>query len=223
VCDYIAIPSLFVRRTFLERGVPQKKLIHVPYGVDLSSFRQIPKTDDVFRVVFAGGMTFRKGVHYLLAAFSELRLPNSELLLIGGFNDEMEGFFKKYKGSFKWVGAVPQRELYRYYSQGSVFVLPSIEEGLAMVQPQAMACGLPVICTTNTGGEDIIRDGIDGFVMPIRDIEVLKEKLSYLYEHRDVCRAMGESAKQRVSTGFSWDDYGAKIVAEYERVLAIKK
>ena len=63
--DYISIPSEYVKRTFLEAGVPESKLIHVPYGVDLSAFPQIPKEDSVFRVIFAGGMSLRKGVHYL--------------------------------------------------------------------------------------------------------------------------------------------------------------
>ena len=220
--DYIAIPSLFVKRTFLEKGIPESKIIHVPYGVDLSSFKQIPKKDNKFRVIFAGGMTLRKGVHYLLRAFLELKLPNSELLLMGSINDEIKPFFKKYEGSFRHIGHIPQNELYKYYSQGSVFAIMSIEEGLAMVQPQAMACGLPVICTTNTGGEDIVRNGKDGFVIPIRDTEKLKEKLIYLYEKPEICEQMSQSAKARVSGGFTWDDYGSKIIAEYKRILARK-
>ncbi|MDO8557238.1 MAG: glycosyltransferase family 4 protein [Candidatus Jorgensenbacteria bacterium] len=230
--DYIAIPSFFVKKTFLEKGIPESKIIHVPYGADLSQFHQIPKTDNVFRVIFAGGMSLRKGVHYLLQAFSELNLPNSELMLIGSFNDEIKPFFKKYatafrrgpaesgKGKIIWMGHIQQKELHKYYSQGSVFAIMSIEEGLALVQPQAMACGLPIIATTNTGAEDIVRDGQDGFIIPIRDIEALKTKLLYLYENRDICKKMGESAKARVSSGFTWDDYGNRMVSEYERILA---
>lgn len=220
--DYISIPSSFVRRTFLEYGVSESKIIQVPYGVDLSSFKQIPKNDNVFRIVFAGGMCLRKGVHYLLQAFAELNLSNSELLLIGSLRDQIRPFFKKYEGKFKWLGRIPQRELYRYYSQGSVFVMPSIEEGLALVQPQAMACGLPVICTTNTGGEDIIRNGVDGFVIPIRSVEALKEKLVYLYKNPEICRQMGQSAKSRVSRGFTWDDYGDKMIEAYKKILGNK-
>ena len=88
-----------------------------------------------------------------------------------------------------------------------------------MVQPQAMACGLPVIATTNTGAEDIIRDGKDGFVIPIRDVEKLKEKLIYFYENPEICWKMEESAKQRVSRGFTWDDYGDKIIKLYADIL----
>ena len=217
--DYISIPSLFVKRTFLERGIPESKLIHVPYGVDISKFKQIPKKDEKFRVIFAGGMILRKGVHHLLKAFSELNLPNSELMLVGAISDEIKPFFKKYEGKFKYIGRVPQSELYKYYSQGSVFVMMSLEEGLALVQPQAMACGLPIIATTNTGAEDIVRDGKDGFIIPIRDIEKLKEKLTYLYKNPNICERMGQSAKNHIQSGFTWNDYGEKMVEKYRKIL----
>jgi len=218
--DYISIPSKFVKRTFLEKGIPEEKLVHVPYGVNLEEFKQLQKEDNVFRIIYAGSMSVRKGLHYLLKAYTDLKLPNSELLLVGGLEDEMKPFFRKYEDNFKYINHVPQRDLHKYYSQGSVFAIMSIEEGLANVQPQAMACGLPVICTSNTGGEDIIRDGIDGFIIPIRDVEALKEKLIFLYQNQEICKAMGQSAKERVSKGFTWDDYGDKMIKEYKRILA---
>jgi glycosyltransferase involved in cell wall biosynthesis len=109
--------------------------------------------------------------------------------------------------------------LHKYYAQGSVFCLASIEEGLAMVQVQAMACGLPVICTTNTGGADLVREGQDGFILPIRDVDAIKEKILYCYENPEACRSMGASARLRVQDGFSWADYGKKMIAAYRKVL----
>jgi glycosyltransferase involved in cell wall biosynthesis len=218
--DFISIPSLFVKRTFLERGIPKDKLIHIPYGVDLHSFRQVSKEDNVFRVIFAGAMTLQKGVHYLLQAFAELNLPNAELWLLGSLTPEIKPFFERYAGHYRYLGHIPQVELYQYYSQGSVFVIFSIQEGLAMVQTEAMACGLPVICTTNTGGEDIIRNGIDGYILPIRDVEGLKEKLIYLYENPNICCEMGQSAKKRVGSGFTWDDYGTRIIEKYQMLIS---
>ncbi|OGG42672.1 hypothetical protein A3I34_01340 [Candidatus Jorgensenbacteria bacterium RIFCSPLOWO2_02_FULL_45_12] len=216
--DYISVPSLFAKRTFLEYGVPEDKIIHVPYGVELSQFRQIPKKDNIFRVIFVGGMTLQKGVHYLIRAFAELNLPDSELVLVGTMSAEMEPFFKKYDGKFRYAGHVPQGELFRYYSRSSVFAIMSIQEGLALVTPQAMACGLPVVATTNTGAEDIVRDGKDGFIIPIRDCNALKEKLLYFYMNPEARDFIGKSAKERVSQGFTWDDYGEHIIAEYERI-----
>lgn len=219
--DFIAIPSQYVKRTFLEKGVPESKLIHVPYGVNLEHFRPIPKQDDVFRVIFCGQINLRKGVHYLLQAFAELRLPHTELWLIGSVKEEIKPFLSKYAApNIILKGHFSEMDLHKYYSQGSIFCLSSIEEGLAMVQAQAMACGLPVICTTNTGGEDIVRNGQDGFIIPIRDVEALKEKIQHLYENRDRCKKMGASALERVRSGFSWQDYGDRMVAEYESILS---
>jgi glycosyltransferase involved in cell wall biosynthesis len=221
--DYIAVPSLFAKRSFVARGVPESKLIHVPYGVNLSMFKPVPKRDDVFRVVFGGGLTLRKGVHYLLQAFAELKLPNSELLLIGPVTDEIRPFLARYAGTYRRMDYQPLDRLHEVYSQGSVFAIASIEEGLALVQAQAMACGLPLVATTNTGAEDIARDGVDGFIVPIRDVEALKLRLAQLHESPGMRAQMGESARRRVSTGFTWDDYGGRMIAAYERILAASR
>lgn len=217
--DYISIPSRYVERTFIEQGMNPKKLIRIPYGVDLSHFKPIPKEDNVFRVVFVGTLGIRKGLHYLLEAFSKMNLKCAELLLIGSLSPEIIPFLRKYEGHFKYIGRVQQLELYKYFSQGSVFVLPSIDEGLAMAQLQAMACGLPIICTTNTGGADVVRDTVDGYIIPIRSSEAIQEKLIYLYEHPDVCKLLGDSALKRVSGSFSWNHYGDKIIEEYNKIL----
>jgi len=218
--DVIAVPSQFVKETFLQQGVSEARLIQVPYGVDLTNFYPAPKNDKVFRVIYCGAISLRKGVHYLLQAFAELNLPQAELWFIGPMTEEIKPFWRQWASpSIRHQGPFPERELYKYYSQGTIFCLASIEEGLAMVQAQAMACGLPVICTKNTGGGDIVRDGKDGFIVPIRDVEALKEKILYFYENPDACAAMGESARQRVQTGFTWSDYGEKMIAAYRQLL----
>jgi glycosyltransferase involved in cell wall biosynthesis len=219
LADYIAIPSSFVERSFLENGIPSDKLIKVPYGVNLSEFKQLAKQDNIFRVVFAGAMSLQKGVHYLLQAFWELNLPNAELWLIGGTLPEIEPFFKRYAGTFRYLGIQPQAKLHEYYSQCSVFSICSVQEGMAMVQLQGMACGLPLICTPNTGGDDLIEDGKEGFIVPIRDVEILKEKILYFYEHQDLCYEMGLAAKRKAQRGFTWDDYGKSTLNAYEHIL----
>src|SRR5205085_5991502 len=103
---------------------------------------------------------------------------------------------------------VVQRELLAdYYSQGSVFVLASIEEGLALVQAQAMACGLPVIATTNTGAEDLFTDGREGFIVPIRQPDAIREKILLLYEDQRLQQQMSHAAIARVRSLGGWDSY----------------
>lgn len=217
--NYIALSSLFAKRTFLEKGVPENKILYIPYGVDLTHFKQVPKQDNVFRIIFVGKVCLRKGFQYLVQAFSELKLKNSELMVVGPLSNDIMPIFEKYKNNFNYMGRVPQNELYKYYSQANVFVLPSIEDGFGMVINQAMACGLPVIATENTGGPDIIRDGTDGFIIPIRDVEKLKEKIMFFYENQDVARKIGENAQNKAQSAFSWNDYGDKIFENYKKVL----
>lgn len=217
--DRIAIPSLFVKRTFLEHGIPESKLIHVPYGTSLAEFYPVRKEDNTFRVIHCGGMSLRKGVQYLLQAFYELNLPDAQLWLVGSLDSELEPFLAKYQ-SDKIIlkGKQPQNQLRWFYSQCSVFCLASVEEGLAMVQPQAMACGLPVIHTTNTGGGDIIRDGVDGFCVPIRDVDALKEKILFFYENPKRRTEMGNNALEQARKSLSWDNYGKRIVSAYSKI-----
>lgn len=224
LADYISIPSNFVRDTFVKRGVPKEKLLINAYGVDLSSFKQVEKEDCTFRIINVGGFSLRKGSRYLLQAFYELKLPNAELWHIGSVSPEMQPFIKKYASDkIVFHGHKPQSELYKYYSQGSVFVLMSIEEGMAMVQCQAMACGLPLIVTTNTGGADLIGDDNKaGYIVPIRDIEQLKSRLLALYENQDQCYEMGQVAKARIASGFRWSDYGDRYAANIKMVAGNK-
>lgn len=222
MADYISVPSIFAKNSFLSKGFSEKKILHVPYGVDLTQFESVKKEDNIFRIIHCGAVSLRKGCHYLLKAFSDLDLPNAELWFVGGVNPEMQSFINKYKDKrIRYFGSKPQSSLNWFYSQADVFSLFSLEEGLAMVQAQAMACALPIICTTNTGGEDLIQEGKSGFVIPIRDVNALKEKILFFFKNRLVCREMGLIAKQRVQEGFSWNNYGENIINEYKRVMLI--
>ena len=214
--DYIAIPSEFVKRSFIEYGVPESKLIQIPYGADLSKFHAVPKTDNVFRVTHIGG-SIRKGTHYLLQALTELDLPNSELVLIGTPDPVVERFLAAYPGRLVHLRGVPQTELYRYYSNSSVYVLPSIEDGFGMVASEAMACQVPVICSTNAGASDIIRDGVDGFVVPAGDPVALADRLRALHSDEVRCVAMGAAAQQRAAE-FTWQRYGEQTLARYRAI-----
>jgi glycosyltransferase involved in cell wall biosynthesis len=222
VCDIIAVPSDFAYRTFIEKGVAKEKLHVDPYGVDLTLFRPVPKCDETFRVIFAGWLTLQKGVQYLLQAVQPLRLPDFELWLIGEVHREIEPILERYRGSFRYLGFIHRTKLFSYYSQGSVFVLPSIQDGFGAVQSQAMACGLPVIATTNTGASNLFTDGREGFIVPIRDPAAIREKILYLYEHPDVRDAMGQAALERVQRMGGWDDYGNRTLSVYEDALSAR-
>lgn len=219
--DYIRVPSEFARRTFLERGFNASKMLMIPHGLDLENFQPVPKSDTTFRILFVAGISLRKGVQYLLEAVKQLRVPNSEVVLIGGVSDEIGPILKRYEGLFKYEGIVSRQNLYRYYSQGSVYVLPSLEEGMALTVLEAMACSIPVIVSDHTGVESVVVDGREGFITPIRDVERLKEKLLYFYENGEDRAAMGWAARERVKS-FTWDWYGEQIDRIFREIVARK-
>ncbi|OGI19151.1 MAG: hypothetical protein A3B68_07910 [Candidatus Melainabacteria bacterium RIFCSPHIGHO2_02_FULL_34_12] len=219
-CDYIITPSRFSAQTYIDYGIDSKKIIQVPFGTNLELFKQLPKEDKIFRVIYCGGISLRKGIQYLIKAFKQLKIPKSELWLVGNISQDMSCFLKNNSAeNIVLKGKQPQSSLPWFYSQCDVFCIPSIEEGLPMVIPQAMACGLPVICTINSGGGDIVRDGQDGFIIPIRDIEVIKEKLLFLYENLEEREIMSDSARKRIENGYSWDDFANKVISIFFTIL----
>ena len=210
LADAITVPSHFAARSFVEQGVRVEKVHVIPYGVRLESFKQTrspPK--DAFMVLFAGAVGLRKGFPYLLEAFSKLTHPGKLLRVAGAIQPEMEPLLGRLpRDRVELLGVVGQERLAELMSTSHVMVLPSIEEGLALVQGQAMACGCPVIASTNTGAEDLFTDGVEGFVIPIRDSEAIREKLQTLADDTTLQHEMSNAALLRVRRLGGWDDYG---------------
>ena len=187
---------------------PKKKLIQVPYGVDLRRFTPEPKQDSVFRVLFVGGLSIRKGVHVLLEPAAPLvKAGEFELLLVGAVA-EIEPFMRRYEGKSRHLGVVPNAELRRVYGQASVFSLLSFEEGLAMVQAEAMACGLPLVVTPNTGSEDIMTDGVHGIMVEPGNVEQIREAFLRLKNDSELRASMAQKALEKSQQNLSWQRYG---------------
>jgi glycosyltransferase involved in cell wall biosynthesis len=208
--DAITVPSTVAARSFAEMGVPAAKVHVLPYGVRLESFRPTgePPADE-FAVLFAGSVGLRKGVPYLLEAFAALRHPRKRLRVVGAVQEEIRALLPRFAmEGVEMLGTVPQAELAAAMSRSHVLVLPSIEEGLALVQAQAMACGCPVICSTNTGGEDLFTDGVEGFIVPIRDPAALTDRMQRLADDAGLQGRMREAALRRVRSIGGWKEYG---------------
>ena len=224
LADHIVVPTEFARQTFLTRGFAEKKIIKIPYGVDLKEFQKKKSNKEkglIFRIIYTGTLSIRKGVLYLLKSFEELNLKNSQLLMIGNVDSEIKLKINKYRSNKKIIfkKSISQSKLSEQYSNSNVFITCSIEEGLSMVQLQAMSCGLPIICTPNSGGYEIIDNGNDGFVLPIRDTEELKKKILYLYNNQSICFEMGMRAQKKVKDSFSWETYGKNVILTYQQLL----
>ena len=209
LADHIFVASSFTECSLLDIGVPRSKITVIPYGAPIEYFQPHPKQDKLFRVMFAGQVGTRKGVHYLLQAWQELSLPESELLLVG-VNQMPNDWLSKYRDRVRLTGSVPHSSLNAYYSSANVFVFPSLVEGFGLVLLEAMACGIPIITTPNTGGPDIIIDGIEGFIIPIRDVEALKVKIAWCYSHPQELAKMGIAARKKAEQ-LTWERYRQKL------------
>ena len=216
--DYICVPSRFTLQSYLDHGVSRDRLLHVPYGVDLTNFSPARTRGRPFRII-ATGLGIRKGTPHLLDAVSRLRVPDVELWLVGESTPDLRGILARSRTPFRQLGKLSQAALADAYRGASVFVLPSVEEGLALVILEAMASGLPVVVTPNTGAEDIITDGREGLLVPAGDPDALARALLSLYEDEDRRAAMSEAAVATASA-WSWDAYGDRIAAAYARVVA---
>ena len=224
LADYISVPSEFVKKTFLINGIDEKKIIKIPYGVDLEEFKIMNyqnRDKHKFKIISVGSISIRKGSHYLLKAFKELNLSNAELVFIGPIENDFKKIIKNFKNinNIKFIKKQKQSNLKSFYNNADIFVQCSIEEGLAVVQLQAMACGLPVICTENTGGAEIVDDGVNGFVIPIKNIDILKEKILYLYNNNNKLKEMSLNAHEKAQSNLSWENYGNKIINTYLKLF----
>jgi alpha-maltose-1-phosphate synthase len=220
--DVVVAQSTFAYKSFADTGFPPNRLAWLSPGVDLSVFFPRPRTDSKFRVLFIGQIGLRKGIPYLLQAMDSLADSNTELVLAGGMMPEARALLSPFEGRFRYAGRLDRKaDLQDLYTQSSVLVLPSIEDGFGLVLNEAMACGIPVIASTNTGGPDLIDDGTEGFVVPIRSAEALADRLNYLREHSASAGDMGRQALMKAQE-YSWDAYGARVVDLYRRTLALR-
>jgi glycosyltransferase involved in cell wall biosynthesis len=214
--DYIMVPSQFAVDTFIERGFPPEKMVFQPQGVDLSRFQPEFPGGGIFRVLFVGLLGFRKGLPYLLEAWERLKLKNAELVLVGTAHEEIQPCLSRYRDlpGLKVEGFTPDPAA--RFSQSTVFCFPSLSEGGAKVTYEAMAAGLPLVVTPEAGS--VARDGLEGIIIPPRQVEPIMAALEHLYRHPEETGQMGRRARARAEE-FTWQNYGRRLVDFYHTVL----
>jgi starch synthase len=208
--DAITVPSAYVRRTFVEMGVPDEKLHTIPYGVRLENFRPVAEAvEGEFAVLFAGAPGLRKGVPYLLQAFANLKHPKKTLRIAGYIQENLKEALKRLPTeNVEFLGPIPEAELVELMSRSHVLVLPSIEDGFGLVMAEAMACGCPVISSTNTGGSQLYTDGVEGFIVPIRDAKAITDRMQLLADEPALRLTMRAAALRKVHSLGGWTAYG---------------
>lgn len=211
LASWILLPSKYVMKTFIDNKVDPKKLLLCPYGVDTDKFypstKKITK-NEFFEVLFVGQISQRKGIKYLFDAIQDLKNSKIKLTIIGKIIGS-GSWLAKYNFSFTHINFVPYNLLPSYYQNADIFVFPSLHEGSALAIYEALACGLPVITTFNSGS--IVRDKKDGFIIPIKDSNSIQNKINLLM-HNPLLRDQLSKNARKQAEEFSWKNYRKRLI-----------
>jgi len=217
--DAIICASGFVSHGLTQLGVSPEKVHTVPYGVDPTKFSAPREPWDgrrPLRLLLVGGVDLRKGPPYFYEAVKKLGSKQVIARMVGPVWIR-EPFQRLLRERIELTGQVSRQDVVRHYQWADVFVLPSICEGSATVTYEALAAGLPVITTPNAGS--MVRDGVDGFIVPIRDAAAIAAKIELLLGDRELLRHMSQNAQTRAQD-YSWDKYGDRLVSAIQQIMS---
>ena len=219
LAELVVCPSRFVLDSLPPETCAQKQCLIAPFGSpDVDLTRSATNSSGRLRVLFAGALTQRKGLADLFGAMKLVDAKHIELVVMGSLLRPLNWYRDRFP-DFIYEPPRPHGEVLRLKRTCDVFVLPSIVEGRALVQQEAMACGLPVIATKNAGADDVISNGETGFLVPIRSPAAIAEKINWCAENRTLVSGMGIAARKRAAE-FTWRAYGENIVAAVRTLIS---
>ncbi|MBS0659708.1 MAG: glycosyltransferase family 4 protein [Verrucomicrobia bacterium] len=202
--DLIVACSDFVGESLRAAGFAPEKIRVIPYGGPAGiTPREPPTAVRPLRLLYAGSIGQRKGIGDLLHALRRLGRRDVDLVIMGSWVGNAAEALRPWSDLFRYEAPRPHAAVLDLMRSCDVLVLPSIVEGFALVIAEAMACGLPVVVTPNTGAAPIVRDGLDGWYVPIRDPDALAQRLDWLADHREAVAEAGRSARARIEE-HSW-------------------
>lgn len=210
LADHVIVASSFTKSSLTGIGFPESKISVIPYGAPPVN-TSVPIRNRPFIFLSAGTQSVRKGVHYTLEAWRRIapRNGSAELWLIGSMHLPQR-LLDGLPGTVVVRPSVPRLELPEIYQQASVLVFPSLVEGFGMVITEAMAHGLPVITTSHTAGPELITDGENGFIVPVRDVNSLADRMQWCLDNREQLDQIGLKAASKAAS-WQWSDYRAQL------------
>jgi len=218
-------------------GLDEEKLEYIPLGVDIDKFK--PRSKDKIReefsvkenhiILFVGNLNSKKGVYYLLEAFShvlsKINQKNFVRLVIVGDGPDKKGLLHKsqmlgIKNSITFTGILTGETLWKWYSLSDIFILPSLTEGKPTVINEAMASECAIIATQVGGIPEQVRDGYNGFLVEPKNPDILAKKIIYLLDNENEIIRMGKNSRKRIiEKGWTWEGYAEKVIRVYKDVL----
>ena len=226
LADFIFVPSEHVKNSFINNGVPEKKIIKVPYGANTEVFfdEKTKTLENEINFIFTGCLSLQKGLFYLLKAWEAIpaKIKSvANLILVGQPTKDFDIMKKSFKNLDKvfFLGPKKQVEIKKIYEKCHVFIMPSLQEGLAMVIGEAMASGLAIICSDRSGGYELINDET-GFIVEAGNTDTLNEKILWCIRNPKKVIKMGEVAK-KIAQSYTWKEYGTKVINKYGELFGL--
>jgi glycosyltransferase involved in cell wall biosynthesis len=231
-CTNIIAVSNWMKNILIDNyGIDERIIEVIPNGVDPNLFRPNIQSDilnkiNVPIVLFTGRLTSTKGINYLIEAIPKVlsRERNVHFVFVGG------GYPKPYLNKIEQLGISPDyytylgyikdyRDMAALYSKASVYVAPTLFENLPIRILEAMSAGTPVIASNVCAIPEAIEDGVNGFLIPPKDVEALSDKIVYIIQNKDLSKKMGISARTTILSMFVWDEIGKRTAEYYKKVI----
>jgi alpha-maltose-1-phosphate synthase len=219
LADVVVVPCAWAARSLsYADSCGKKPVVVVPYGTPADEIpARTRRPAGPFTVLFAGQIGLRKGAPHLIEAWERLNLKDARLWMAGSMALD-RGYLASHSNGFHYLGAIPRMRLLEIMREADLFVFPSLAEGFGLVIGEALASGVPVLTTTNTGGPELIKDGREGWCIPAHDIDSLMEHIGWAYDNRDALYEMGNLARGRAEQ-WTWGDYRRRLIQEISRSL----
>jgi alpha-maltose-1-phosphate synthase len=218
LADLVLVPSHHIADALAAHGTSRHKIRVIPYAADCRRFHPQAENrhEPTCTFLFAGGITQRKGIKYLLEAWARIRRPGWKLQLLGAL-PENRGPLMPLLDHVELLGRVAHAEMPARMAAADVFVFPSLFEGSAVVTYEALACGLPSVVTAEAGS--VIRDGIEGYVVRPRDVDALSRRMEQLGNTPQLRARMSAAARSR-ALEFDWPRYHDAVAAEVMELVS---
>ena len=221
--DAVLVNSQFVKDTFIENGFPTDKIKVVLQGVR-SDFYSLKTDYDIhgpLHILFTGGFGFRKGAEYILIALRELDQigVNYKFTVVGDFSGALPLIKKYAPKSIELINTIPQDNLKQYLRESDVYLFPSLCEGCASSGMEALAAGLPVIATRESGLP--IENGKNGIIVKSKNVSEIIDALLTIKKDKELRESLGRIAAKNISEQYTWEKYAKNVAAIYEDLLKL--
>jgi glycosyltransferase involved in cell wall biosynthesis len=223
LADAVFTVSSLARSTYVDVGVPPEKVHALPLGADLSLFKPAdpgPRRRSRVVFVFVGATIRRKGFDLLLQAFDTMAAsePDAELRIIGPLLEQADLLERPRRGVVA-VGPLSQPDVAAELEAADCLVLPSRNDSYAMVVPEALACGTPVLISNMVGARDLVVEGRNGWVVPVGDVAALTARMRWCVQNREALAAMRPACRESALEA-TWAAYHRRLIDAVTTVVS---